>query len=46
MGPKRFRRIRKVLRILRAIAPALLGSLVVWLVAKLVWGMLTTLARC
>jgi hypothetical protein len=41
--PRRFRRTRNLLR---AIAPALLGILAVWLVAKLVWGMLTSLAGC
>jgi hypothetical protein len=42
----RRRRFRRTRNFLRAIAPAILGILLVWLVAKLVWGMLTTLAGC
>lgn len=41
--PRRFRRTRSFLR---AIAPAVLGILVIWLAAKLIWGMLTTLVGC
>lgn len=44
IGPRR--RFRRTRRVLRAIAPAILGILAVWLVARLVWGMLTTLAGC
>jgi hypothetical protein len=39
--PRRFRRIR---RFLRAIVPALLGILVAWLAAKLLWAMLVLIA--
>ena len=41
--PRKFRRTRNLLR---AIAPAILGILVVYLVARLVWGVLTTLTGC
>jgi len=42
----RRRRFRRTRSFLRAVAPALLGILVVWLAAKLIWGMLTMLSRC
>ncbi len=42
----RRRRFRRVRELLRAVIPAILGILAVWLVARLVWGMLTSLAGC
>jgi hypothetical protein len=44
LGPRR--RFRRTRNFLRAIAPAIIGILAAYLVAKLVWGMLTTLAGC
>jgi hypothetical protein len=41
--PRKFRRTRNFLR---AIAPALFGIFAVWLVARLVWRMLTAMAGC
>lgn len=47
IGPqRRFKRLGRAAGLLRAIAPALLGILAVWLAARLACGMLSALAGC